>query len=61
MHLGKVHLWIICHQQWWGIVLAFLQQSCKGVLAFIFSAFKGIEKHRNGKGSGEIDAKDTCF
>jgi len=61
VHLSKVHLWIICHQQWTRIFLIFLQKSYQGCLAFIFSAFLKIEKYYDGNLSEEIDAQEASF
>jgi hypothetical protein len=44
MHLRKVHVWKIRHQQWVETVLIFLWQSYQGGLAFIFRVGSG-----NGK------------
>jgi hypothetical protein len=44
MHLGKVHLWIIRHQQWERTVPIFLLQTWVGRVAFIFGAStRGME------------------
>jgi len=59
MHLRKVHLWKIRHQQWPEVIPIFLWQSYQGRLAFIFRVVTGNGKQGSRKPLGHVDARDT--
>ena len=61
VHLGKVHLWKIRHQQWEQSVPIFLLQTWGVRVAFILGACLRIGKRRSGKPLGEIDAREASF
>jgi hypothetical protein len=61
MHLGKVHLWIIRHQQWERTVPIFHLQTWMGRVAFIVGASPENGKHESRKLLGEIDAREPSF
>jgi hypothetical protein len=45
VHLSKVHMWKIRHQQWRGTVQIFLWQSYQGSLALVLSVRISMKKH----------------
>ena len=60
VHLGKIHLWKIRHQQWEGRLFVFLQEkSIRADWPSFSSASASDWKALNGKLCGTIDARDT--
>jgi hypothetical protein len=61
VHLGKIHLWKIRHQQWEPSVPIFLLQTWGVRVAFILGASPRNGKGSSGKPLGEIDAREASF
>jgi hypothetical protein len=61
VHLGKVHLWKIRHQQWELKAPIFLLQTWGVRETFIFGACPGIGKLQCRMPLEEIDAREPSF